>query len=180
MTEGDAAIKLALELLHMPSRVRYARTQPLPAGLLQLLQVAAGDDAAADASARSLERSKPLVREASQFFIEQILLAPDADSYRVLGSPSSATTAELRRNMALLLRSLHPDVEHAERSIFAQRITGAWDQLKTPERRASYDREHRRADQCPPRKLRRMRLKRRPHRTPLRQALAVVLGLVKP
>jgi hypothetical protein len=43
--------------------------------------------------------------------------------------------------MALLLRWLHPDVAGGtERSVFAGRITAAWDDLKTPERRADYDR----------------------------------------
>ena len=51
-----------------------------------------------------------MVREASAFFIEQILLGPDADSYRVLGADRNAAAAELRRNMALLLRWLHPDM----------------------------------------------------------------------
>jgi curved DNA-binding protein CbpA len=38
------------------------------------------------------------------------------------------------------LRWLHPDVAaSAERSIFAGRITAAWEDLKTPERRAGYD-----------------------------------------
>jgi DnaJ-class molecular chaperone len=44
--------------------------------------------------------------------------------------------------MALLLRWLHPDMDrHGERSLFAGRITQAWETLKTPERRAAYDRE---------------------------------------
>jgi curved DNA-binding protein CbpA len=42
--------------------------------------------------------------------------------------------------MALLLRWLHPDKDKAgERSRFTARVTLAWDDLKTPERRAAYD-----------------------------------------
>jgi hypothetical protein len=44
--------------------------------------------------------------------------------------------------MALLLRFLHPDIDQkGERSIFAARVTKAWSDLKTPERRAAYDRQ---------------------------------------
>ena len=44
--------------------------------------------------------------------------------------------------MALLMRWLHPDVaREGERSVFAARIAAAWNTLKTPERRAAYDRE---------------------------------------
>ena len=59
------------------------------------------------------------LREAAGFYIEQILLHPDADHYRVLGSQPGAANTELRRNMALLIRWLHPDQNNgAERSVF--------------------------------------------------------------
>ena len=90
---------------------------------------------------QSVGRSRETVREAAAFFIEQILLFPDADSYRVLGARPEATNGELRRNMALLLRWLHPDLDRqGERSVFAARVTRAWNDLKTQERRAAYDR----------------------------------------
>ena len=81
------------------------------------------------------------VREAAAFFLEQVLLHADADSYRVLGATREASYAELRRNMTLLLQWLHPDLDRREaRSVFAARVTRAWNDLKTPERRAAYDR----------------------------------------
>ena len=80
------------------------------------------------------------MRLAAAFFIEQILFAPDADSYRVLGANSQANAAELRRNVALLLKWLHPDVDQSgDRSVFVGRVTTAWNNIKTPERRAAYD-----------------------------------------
>jgi hypothetical protein len=135
-----AALRLAIDLLQVPSRVRVARTSPLPEGVPLLLRLASGDERAAVACAEPTGRSPEFLREAATFFIEQVLLAPDCDSYRVLGAAPDAPTADLRRNMALLLRWLHPDVAaSAERSIFAGRITAAWEDLKTPERRAGYD-----------------------------------------
>jgi hypothetical protein len=136
-----AALRLAIDLLQVPSRVRIARTSPLPEGVPLLLRLASGDDEAAVACTEPTGRSPEFLREAATFFIEQVLLAPDSDSYRVLGSTPATPAADLRRNMALLLRWLHPDVAAgAERSIFAGRITAAWEDLKTPERRAEYDR----------------------------------------
>ena len=80
------------------------------------------------------------MRQAATFFIEQILFAPESDSYRVLGASPQASASELRRNVALLLRWLHPDLDpRGERSIFIGRVTAAWNDLKTPERRAAYD-----------------------------------------
>jgi hypothetical protein len=136
------ALQLALELHRGPWRVRIVRTQPLPAGMDLLLTVAAGEGEA-DAAA-ALGRPAAAIREAATFFIAQILLAPGTDSYRVLGGGPGATTGELRRNMALLMRWLHPDVARAgEPAVLAARISAAWNTLKTPERRAAYDRDRR-------------------------------------
>lgn len=149
MNEGDAALKLALALMHMPSRVRFVRAAPLPEGLDDLLCIAAGDETKAEHIAAVLQRDPELITAASRFFIEQILLAPDADCYRILGADRTASAASLRRNMALILRMLHPDVEREGLSVLAGRVTGAWDQLKTPARRQAYDRQLTSRDEAP-------------------------------
>jgi hypothetical protein len=141
---GDwAALQLALDLHQVPWRVRRVRAEPLPDGMSRLLMVAAGDDPAGEAAAiAALGRPLAVVRDAATFFIEQILLAPGTDSYRVLGAGPAASTSELRHNMALLMRWLHPDVaREGERAVLAARIAAAWNTLKTPQRRAAYDRE---------------------------------------
>ena len=137
-----AALRLALDLHQVPWRVRLVREHPLPQGMPMLLNVATGDSASVQAAAAALSRPSETVREAATFFIEQILLAPGADSYRVLGASSAATGGDLRHNMALLMRWLHPDVaREGDPAVFAARIASAWNTLKTPERRAAYDRE---------------------------------------
>jgi hypothetical protein len=136
------AVRVAIDLVHVPSRVRLFRAEPLPEGVVTVLQIAAGDETAEIAAAEAVGRPRELVRRAAAFFIEQILLGPNSDSYRVLGADRNATAAELRRNMALLLRWLHPDMDRkGVRSMFAGRVTQAWGTLKTPERRAAYDKE---------------------------------------
>ena len=146
MMDHAPALKVAFDLMHFPSQVRVIRAAPLPHDLLILLRIAAGDEDIACEAAQSSGRSPERVREAAGFFIEQILLFPDADSYRVLGASPVATNGELRRNMALLLRWLHPDLDrHGERSVFARRVTLAWNDLKTPERRAAYDQSMRKS-----------------------------------
>ena len=140
-----AALKLAIDLMHFPSQVRSVRSAPLPDDVLIVVRIAAGDEAATREAAESAGRSHDVVREAATFFVEQILLYPGADSYRVLGARPEATYDELRRNMAILLRWLHPDRDRqGERAFFVARVTRAWDDLKTQERRAAYDRlQHR-------------------------------------
>lgn len=134
------ALKAAIDLMLVPSQVRFVRAEPLPEGLLWLLRIAAGDEQAERAAAVLMDRSREVVRRAATFFIEQILFAPDADSYQVLGANPQASNGELRRNMALLLRWLHPDLDpRGERSVFIDKVTASWNDLKTPERRAAYD-----------------------------------------
>jgi hypothetical protein len=142
MSDLDA-LRAAVYLFHLPSAVRAQREKPLPEGMQALLEVAADETNAAAAAAARLERPTDVVREACAFFIEQILLAPEADAYRVLGVSRDASDIELRRHRALILRWVHPDMDRAgDRSVYAGRVTGAWEALKSSERRAAYDVAH--------------------------------------
>jgi hypothetical protein len=147
MTEQRAdAIAAALAMLREPRLARLAQGAPLPRGMTLLLEVAAGE-ATALASAHSMtSRSEATLQKAAGFFIEQVLLSRQGDNYRVLGSSSSASAAELRRHMALLLKWLHPDLfqgsgddQGFNRSAYVNLVTNAWEALKTAGRRASYD-----------------------------------------
>lgn len=135
-----AALRVAVDLLHVPSRIRALRAKPLPEGVPVVLMIAAGDQDVTRKAAAIMERSHDDLRAAAVFFIEQILLFSDTDSYRVLGARSHATSPDLRRNMALLLRWLHPDMDPPDnRSVLAAKVNKAWDNLKTLDRRATYD-----------------------------------------
>jgi hypothetical protein len=150
MMSDKMALKIAIELMHVPSQVRLLRSESLPDGVLMLLRIAAGDDEAENSAAALIDRSRDVVRQAATFFIEQIMFAPNTDSYRVLGASPQASGSELRRNVALLLRWLHPDLDpRGERSIFVGRVTAAWNDLKTPDRRAAYDDQLRSATSRP-------------------------------
>jgi hypothetical protein len=144
MADAAAAIRVAIDLIQMPSRARMIRQAQLPDGMALLLRIAAMEPDAASEAARLTGRSEQSVKDAAAFFVEQVMLAPDADSYRVLGASPQTSTADLRRHMALLIRWLHPDMKAAhtagaDRASFVGRVTFAWDDLKTPERRAAYD-----------------------------------------
>lgn len=136
----EDALRAAISLVKVPSQVRAQRIAPLPDGILLLLNVAARDqDAERDAESLT-GRPLDLLREASEFFIAQVLLYPDANSYRVLGGNASAPAGELRTHMAALMRWLHPDLdENGDRALMAKRVLRAWEDLKSPERRQAYD-----------------------------------------
>lgn len=145
-----AALRNALDLFLMPSRIRQVQREPLPEGVCELLQIAAGDQSILRAAAERSDRDPSVVRNAAIFFIEQVQLAKDSDSYRILGADQDATMHELRRNAALLLKWLHPDAQAADaRAALAARVTAAWNDLKTPERRAAYDNRVARTEASP-------------------------------
>lgn len=140
MKKRMTALQSAIDLMQAPSRVRDARSRPLPEEMALLLRIAARDVEALEEAERASGRAREFLRAAALFFIEQILLDPRSDSYRALGGDATTPTADLRRNMALLLRGLHPDLEpQGDNAAAAWRVARAWNDVKTLERRAAYD-----------------------------------------
>lgn len=138
--QNVAALRAAVYLSAIPSSFAQLREIPLPGGVGLLLRLVAGDDEAQQFCAAQTEKSPSELREVAAFYLEQIILAPEADSYRVLGATRNTPATELRRNLSLLCRWLHSDVcEDLSRSLLFLRVTQAWNDLKTPERRAAYD-----------------------------------------
>lgn len=135
-----SAVRRALELYYLPSQVPIARKAPLPHDVSSLLEIISGNGHEADLAAELAQRTAHEVREAAAFFVEQVLFAPESDSYRLLGATPEMSTGEIRRHMALLSKWVHPDVRTtSEHATFSERISRAWDDLKTEERRAAYD-----------------------------------------
>jgi hypothetical protein len=134
------ALRTAIALVHLPSLGRSLKGEPLPQGIELLLRIAAGDEGVTAQAAKHLSRSPATVKRACVFYIEQILLSPTSNSYRVLGTEPHCTPAELRTNVGQLLKWIHPDASASpDRAQLALRVTEAWNSLKTPERRALYD-----------------------------------------
>lgn len=134
----EAALRAALSLFRIPTQARMLRASPLTDGVTLLLKVAVREEEALAEAVALTKRTADDLADASGFFIEQVLLYPDADSYRVLGADPEASTGELRSHMALLMRWLHPDVDPS-RAHLANRVLRAWDDVKSLERRQALD-----------------------------------------
>lgn len=140
MDRQPEALRAAIDLYLMPSRLRAMQSAPLPRDVGRILAIAADEGDQMVSAMMQTGRSESDVRLAVGFFIEHVLLSSDANSYRLLGCERTASAADLRRNMVLLMRWLHPDRQSdGVRSGNAQRVTIAWENLKSPERRAKYD-----------------------------------------
>ncbi len=146
MPRADALVA-AISMLECPHAAKLARSSRLPEGVTFLLEIAAGDAHALSRASQLTGRTEATLQKAAGFFIEQVLLHPGGDSYRILGSDRGTSLSELRRNMALIMRWLHPDVASDAssasnllgKSLFASRITQAWETIKTDERRKAYN-----------------------------------------
>lgn len=144
----SSALHAALALLKDPVSVREYHRADLPSGIRFMLAIVGGNEDAITQAQQYTGQSRATLQEAAAFFVEQVLLDYHSDSYRVLGGTQSSTYEDLRHNMALLMRWLHPDLQaqgkHAaiDREVFSSRVTRAWEDLKTDERRRAYDRKH--------------------------------------
>jgi hypothetical protein len=135
----DPALDLALACHRRPALLAGVRTRALPGDLRLLLRLAAGDEALAAQCAASFGRTHTEVVEAAIFFIQQVLFAPDADSYRVLGVNTEAPDSLIKEHYRWLVRWQHPDRARDWDSVYADRINSAWQDVRLPERRRAYD-----------------------------------------
>jgi curved DNA-binding protein CbpA len=137
-----SALEWALALLRAPVERQGLRQRPLPAdGMDVLLGIAAGTmpDQLVEQAWRFGE-SEADVLEAARFYAREVLFHPQADAYRTLGVAPDASAQRIKAHYRLLQHWLHPDRARSEDdALFATRVNGAWNQLRTPERRQAYD-----------------------------------------
>ena len=88
------------------------------------------------------DADKILAKDASVFFIENVLLSVNSNFYQILGVTAKASSAEIKHNHRLLINLYHPDRmgSHDEwKRDFASKINVAYATLIKPSLRASYD-----------------------------------------
>ena len=148
---GGAAdcVSLAIAFHQAPGRfsdLLHGRAE-LPEGIGRLLRLAGGAEAEGVNGQAFVPAAE--IRQAARFFIEQVLLAHEADHYRVLGVRPDASLDEIKEHHRLLMRVFHPDREGAAEDgwseAFATRINLAYTALRQPRARADYDAARRQA-----------------------------------
>lgn len=141
MSTGNAFLH-AIQIQSVPSQIKFLRTQPLGSDVHALLDFAV-NGTVPDLDRIGLgNRSLLDLHQAAEFYIDQILLHDRSDAYRTLGVLPSASYEEIRSNMALLMKWVHPDGSGSVgRENIAQQVSHAWNALKTAERRNAYDRQ---------------------------------------
>jgi len=138
------SVSLAIAFFQAPGRfpdLLHGATR-LPPQMGALLHLAANGETVHDGAALPPFVSSADMRQAALFFIEQVLLAHNANHYRVLGVNDDAPLGEIKEHHRLLMRLFHPDRQAvpAERSdAFATRINQAYTVLRSPAARTAYD-----------------------------------------
>jgi hypothetical protein len=125
----------------MPVLAGVMQRQALPSGVFEVIKIAARCPEASHQAEGLTGVKAEVIRQAAELYLQSVLFAPSADSYRVLGVTPDAPQDEIRRHMRWLMKWLHPDRERGEwESAFAERVLTAWEELKSLERRAQYER----------------------------------------
>lgn len=132
------AIDVALDLARMPSFSAVVRRRPVPADILEVIQVAAGCPEALQAATEAVREPLSIIKAAAIFYLQEALFFPGADLHRNLGVAPGASRAQMRLHMRWLLQWLHPDHNSDETArLLAARVIGAWQELGRRERSES-------------------------------------------
>jgi hypothetical protein len=167
----------------MPALARSLEEFPLPADIFDVMQVAAGVREACQSASQETGQPVAVVVEAARFYVQQVLLRPDADPYRVLGLPPGASRDVARRHLGCLLQWLHPDVNKDLDSIYTDRVLKAWreisanaDSSRPPASRSARPVKSRRTKRMPWIEQPRERIRIRPNRIfmPVTKRIVVV------
>ena len=134
---GGRGIDLALDLARMPALAHSIEKPPLPTDIFEVMRIAAGSPEACQLAARATGQPAAVLIEAARFYVQQVLLRPDADSYRVLGLPPGASRELARSHLRCLLQWLHPDVNRDWDSVYAERVLKAWGEVSANASRPS-------------------------------------------
>jgi hypothetical protein len=139
---GARGIDLALDLARMPTLAHSIEKPPLPTDIFEVMRIAAGAPEVCQLASQTTGQPPAVLIEAARFYLQQVLLRPDADSYRVLGLPPGASRELARRHMRCLLQWLHPDVNRDWDSAYAERVLSAWREVSADTPRPSNSRSH--------------------------------------
>ncbi len=142
-----ALLVLALEYRRAPIRFGHLTDpmRPLPERFGDWLAASSAALAPAniEATAEALGTEPEALREAFLFLLRQVLMAAQADHYRVLGLSRGCASEAIKQHYGLLVRQFHPDRMgdgDARGGVLTARINAAYQTLRDPQARQGYDR----------------------------------------
>jgi hypothetical protein len=107
--QGSDAIEAVLALYRQPGLARQMEHAELPAGMIDVLRIAAGPLEDVQGLAHYLGADAQELFDASLFFLQTSLFHPRASDARIMALGVDATATQLRDHKRLILKWLHPD-----------------------------------------------------------------------
>lgn len=143
-SSSNQAVDLALQFSREPWLLKdwLQSMRELPPGVTELIRIAGADQASLEVQAADSGVSARVLAESARFFLQQVLLRPEADYYRVLGVGVSADMGLIRGHHRLMMRLLHPDRHGGVdrwTDAYAARVNQAYNTLRNPTLRKAYD-----------------------------------------
>jgi hypothetical protein len=129
MPGGRHVIETALDFARMPALARNVVWPPIPKDIIEVMRIAAASPEACREAAHATGETPEALIQAARFYLQQSLLRPDADAYRVLGLQPGAARATAREHMRWLMQWLHPDHNGELEAVYAERVLKAWRDL---------------------------------------------------
>ncbi len=129
---GESALSLARALFDEPALRHDLRRRPVPGDLDQVLALIGNDGRQVERVAAALGADPGRLQQAARFYVQEILLFPGADDYRLLGVIPGTDSATLKHHYRILRSWLHPDRTDADpgRTAHAARINAAYRRLR--------------------------------------------------
>lgn len=129
---GEDIFTLAQALFQEPGLRHELRRSPVPDDIDRLLALVGHDRQLLEQRARALRTEPAQLQRIARFYVQEVLLFPDADDQRLLGAPAGADAATLKRHHRLLQSWLHPDRADpgSGEAIHSARINAAFQRLR--------------------------------------------------
>jgi hypothetical protein len=138
--ESNVALRLALDLQRQPNKLKSLGSRKLPAGMLTLIKIAAGDEPSTTAAVTFYNSSETEIQSAAKFMLQQTALQAGNDPWRILCLNVGASAGDIKDHKRWLLKWLHPDRNNSkwEAALFFK-VKEAFDRLPTTAEPAEID-----------------------------------------
>jgi hypothetical protein len=103
------ALSTAISLYRQPLKARELEKTELPRGISVVLRIAAEGQAQAGSAAEAMGTTVEELYQACLFYLQTIMLHPNAGDARLLGLSEPVDPHALRDHKRLILKWLHPD-----------------------------------------------------------------------
>src|SRR5690606_12851751 len=101
---APGALDAAFGLARMPNLAGALREQPLPEDVLVLIRIAAGSEQDLERERERYRCTDSALKSVSELYLQQVILHPKADSYRLLAAGPDASKDTISEHRKWLMK----------------------------------------------------------------------------